>query len=548
MANILVIDDRDRTCEMCKRVMPELTWHGPARSWSEAHRLLRRRKRPFEMVLLDMHFDIPEADLLGLPDNPTARDVRTAQRMQGQHIFEALRRAFPDLPVMLMTARGGVGLERLADRHGAEEYTYFLQDEDIDARALRAQVNGILQALRGREQDGPIFWGRSLPMRRIRQRLEVLARGRLPVILAGPTGTGKSLIARHFLHPRSKRKGKFVSVDLATLPQDLVAAHLFGSVRGAYTGSVADRKGAFEEADGGTLFLDEIGNLRLEHQKMLLTALQEGAVTRLGDVRERRVEVKLIAATNEDLAEMVRKGTFRADLFMRLNPAAMVRLPPLHQRQMDIERLLQSMVERVVSLPSFQELLREYSSTVSLGNLPSGEGQAVRVLFGGGELPPRAPGVLLTLFPERTLRQLRQHQWPGNLREFAMTVENALTLSMAEALEAGERPGGNSDIRPDVLQMRPKLVRDLLLATVLAKEASDAGGMQVDVRVRQHDSLNKVAQDVERQYFTRLYLEHGGDFVAMAEVLMGDASHARKVQLRFNQLGLKVRDLKGQLP
>ncbi|MFT4979976.1 MAG: DNA-binding NtrC family response regulator, partial [Myxococcota bacterium] len=504
MADILVIDDRDRTIELCRRVMPELTWLGPARCWEEARLLLRRRRRQVELVLLDMHFDVPAEQLLGLPEEPSERDIRRAQRSQGRHILEALRLGSPDLPVMLMTARGGVGLETLADRHGAEEYTYFLQDEDIDARSLRAQVSGILQALRGREQDGPIYWGRSMPMRRIRQRLEVLGRGRLPVILAGPTGTGKSLIARHFVHPRSKRKGKFVSVDLATLPQDLVAAHLFGSVRGAYTGSVADRKGAFEEADGGTLFLDEIGNLRPEHQKMLLTVLQEGAVTRLGDIGERQVQVKLVVATNEELSEMVRAGRFRADLYMRLNPAATVRLPPLHQRQMDMERLLKSIVDRVVALPSFQEMLSEYSDDVNLGELPGG-GQAVRLLFKGGELPERAAGVMLTLFPERSMRQLRQHRWPGNLREFAMTIENALTLSLAEALEAGERPGGNA-ARADVLQVRPKLVRDLLMATALAEVDTEAGGTRMELRVRAHDSLNRVAQDVARQDFTRLSL------------------------------------------
>ena len=369
MADILVIDDQDRTIELCRRAMPELTWHGPARSWAEAQEELRRLRRQVELVLLDVHFDIPAEALLGLPEAPTERDVRRAQRVQGKHILEALRRGAPDLPVVLMTARGGVGLESMADRHQAEEYTYFLQDEDIDARTLRAQVTGILRARLGREQDGPVYWGRSLDMRRIRQRLSVLARGRLPVILAGPTGTGKSLIARHFIHPRSGRKGNFVAVDLATLPRDLVAAHLFGSTRGAYTGSVADRKGAFEEADQGTLFLDEIGNLSPEHQKMLLTVLQEGAVTRLGDVRERRVDIKLVVATNEDLGEMVRKGQFRADLYMRLNPAATVALPPLRQRQMDMERLLKSVVERVVSLPSFREILAEYVGQAELGVL-----------------------------------------------------------------------------------------------------------------------------------------------------------------------------------
>jgi DNA-binding NtrC family response regulator len=538
MADILVIDDRDRTAELCRRIMPEYTWHGPARSWEEARQLLKKLRRRVELVLLDVHFDIPEDQLLGLPDAPTSRDISRARRSQGAHILGALRMSWPDLPVVLMTARGGVGLEQVADRHQAEEYTYFLQDEDIDARSLNAQVAGILQARRGREQDGPVYWGRSMTMRRIRQRLTVLARGRLPVIMAGPTGTGKSLIARHFIHPRSGRKGSFVSVDLATIPQDLVAAHLFGSVRGAYTGSVADRRGAFEEADGGTLFLDEIGNLRLEHQKMLLTVLQEGAVTRLGDVRERRVNVKLVVATNEDLGEMVRRGTFRADLYMRLNPAATVSLPPLRDRQVDIERLLTSMVQVGIGTPHLSELLAEYCDQNSIGDLPAG-GRAVRVIA-EGELPAAAPGVVLMYFPERTMRQIRKHSWPGNLREFAMTVENALMLCLAEAVDAASGEG-----RADVIQVRPKLLRDLLLATASDDEADS--GLKMELHIRAADGLNKVAQDIERQYFTRLYLQENGDFSAMASILLGDAEAARKVQLRFNQLGLKVRELKSQL-
>ncbi len=542
MADILVIDDQDRTVELCRRLMPAYTWHGPARSWAEASALLRRLRRRVELVMLDIHFDIPPEDLLGLPADPQQRDIARARRTQGSHILEALRRGMPDLPVILMTSRGGVGLEHLADRHQAEEYTYFLQDEDIDARSLHAQIAGILQARRGGEQDGPVYWGRSLPMRRLRQRLSVLARGRLPVILTGPTGTGKSLIARHFIHPRSGRRGKFVAVDLATIPQDLVAAHLFGSLRGAYTGSVSDRKGAFEEAHGGTLFLDEIGNLALEHQKMLLTVLQEGAVVRLGDVRERKVDIKLVVATNEDLGELVRRRTFRADLFMRLNPAASVVLPPLQDRKMDLERLLSSTVAQAVARPQLQELLSAYCEQNTIEELPTG-GWAVRVLERGrsAQVPAQAAGVLLLLFPERTLRQLRKHSWPGNFREFAMTVENALTLLLAEAVETGRQQG-----RADVLQVRPKLVRDLLLATAIAEDAGE-GGWRMEVRIRSHDGLNRVAQDVERQYFTRLYLEERGDFSAMATILLGDADGARKVQLRFNQLGLKVRDLKGRI-
>ncbi len=543
MADILVVDDQDRTLELCRRAMPEHTWHGPSRSWKQANAELKRLKRKVDLVLLDIHFDIDADELLGLPEEPDARDIKRAQRRQGIEILAALRRGRPDLPIVLMTARGGVGLEQAADRHRAEEYTYFLDDEDIDARSLRAQVEGILRARRGTLADGPIYWGRSLEMRRTRQRLITLAKGRLPVILGGPTGTGKSLVARHFVHPRSGRKGKFVAVDLSTLPRDLMAAHLFGSVRGAYTGSVADRRGAFEEADGGTLFLDEIGNLSEEMQRMLLTVLQEGALTRLGDTRERKVDVKLVVATNEDLSDLVRRGRFRADLYMRLNPACTVSLPPLRERAADLDSLLVFCAEQSLSQDHVLELCGEYRDAVGL---PDGD----IVVCIGEDVPEPVRGRLVLLFPDRTLDLLRRHRWAGNLRELAMTVENTLTFSLAEAASAGAAPGRKgraAETRADVVQVRPKLVRDLLLAVGgLSDEETDTG-WPVDVRVRAHDGLNKVAQDVERQYFTQLYLREKGDFAAMAGVLLGDVDAARKVQLRFNQLGLKVRELKDRL-
>ena len=169
-----------------------------------------------------------------------------------------------------MTSREELEFEESSEARGAEEYTYFLDNDYVDARSLQAQIDGVVRARRGEAADGPVFWGQSMAMRRIRQRLEVLARGRLPVVLLGATGTGKSLVARHFIHARSGRAGRFVSVDLATLPSDLMAAHLFGSVKGAYSGSVSDRPGAFEQAHHGTLFLDEVGNLSMDAQKLSL--------------------------------------------------------------------------------------------------------------------------------------------------------------------------------------------------------------------------------------------------------------------------------------
>ncbi len=537
MATILVIDDQDRYLQLCRKAIPEHEYLGPARSWAAALELLRLHRRELDLVLLDVHFDIAEAELVGLPVGADAKVVARVRRRQGLEILARLRRRLPDLPVVLMTSRAEVALEQAAERLAAEEYTYFLDDDYVDARSLRVQFENVLSARRGRDSEGAVYWGRSPQMRRIRSRLHVLARGRLPVILGGPTGTGKSMVARHVVHARSGRRGKFVSVDLSTLPRDLVAAQLFGALRGAYTGSVADRKGAFEEADGGTLFLDEIGNMPEDVQKMLLTVLQEGVLTRIGDTVERRVDVKLVVATHEDLPARVREGRFRADLYMRLNPACTVILPPLVERRGDFSRLLAWTAQRAVESSALSGLVLEYREKNGLGAgtsaMPAGE----VVVELGAEIPAAVPGRLVLLVPERTQRLLRRHRWPGNLREFSMVLENALTFTFAElaALPMGARG--------DVVQVRPKLVRDLLHAVRVDRPGTEEG-WRCQVVVHPDPTLNHVAQDVERQLYSRLWEELDGDFSAMSRVLTGDDTGARKIQLRFNQLGLKVREMK----
>lgn len=534
MADVLVIDDQDRYTDLCRRVMPEHDYHGPARSWDEAKVLLKKHARRVDVVLLDVHFDIPPEALLGLAEGANERAIEQCRRQQGLLILEELRRGHPELPVVLMTAREDLALEGPAEELEAQEYTYFLDDDYVDAHALRAQIEGIVRAGRGREREGVIYWGRGMKMRQTRAQLQTLARGRLPIILRGATGTGKSLIARHFVHKHSGRRGRFVTIDLSTLPRDLMSAHLFGSMRGSYTGSVADRKGAFEEADGGTLFLDEVGNLSEEAQKMLLTVLQEGTVTRIGDVRERKVDVKLVVATNEDLPVMVREGRFRSDLYMRLNPACTVELPPLADRQVDLGRLLEFCVERSLDGPYLRELVDQYRERHGLGDIQ------LRASV-GSTVPEAREGVLWLLLPKKSLVLLRRHRWPGNLREFQMTVENALVFTFAELAQVR---GGQ---RPDIVQLRPKLLRDLLRHASGDVPDAPADGWRMEVSVRPDETLNKVSADVERQYFTALFLVHGGDFREMARILMNDPDCARKVQLRFNQLGLKVRELRKRL-
>ncbi|MEZ4241293.1 MAG: sigma 54-interacting transcriptional regulator [Myxococcota bacterium] len=523
MAEVLIVDDQDRYAELCRRAIPEHRYRGPARTWAEAEGELERARGRIDLVLLDVHFALPADRLLGAGPELS---LAAAQRREGIAILGALRKRWPDLPVVLMTSRDELSLEALPED---EEYTYFLDDDMVDAQALRGQIESILSARRGDEAEGPIYWGRSPRMRRVRQRLAMLARGRLPVMILGPTGTGKSLLARHFVHARSGRAGRFVAVDLSTVPHELCAAHLFGSVKGAYTGSVADRVGAFEAASGGTLFLDEVGNLSSDAQKMLLGVLQEGTITRVGDLKERPVDAKLVVATNEDLRARVDAGTFRADLFMRLNPATAVELPPLVERDPSWPHLLAFAVERAVAGPYLRGLVDEHAAAT---------GSAVRRVqaVAGGRVPDPEHGTLLLLFGDRALRALADHPWPGNLREFAMVVENAVSFALAEAV--GVPPGE----RPDVVQVRAKLVRDLLLGGQTRDDSEE--GWPFGVVIRPHDTLNKVAVDCERQYFFALWRHTRGDFGKMAQVLLGSEEHARKVQLRFNQLGLKVRDLR----
>jgi len=239
----------------------------------------------------------------------------------------------------------------------------------------------------------------------------------------------------------------------------------------------------------------------------------------------------VVVATNEDLAKRVSEGSFRADLYMRLNPATAVRLPSLMERRHDFEQLLGFALEQALGRPYLREMLEEYRRMNQL------EGQDVAVVC-GGPIPAEQPGTVVLLFPERAMRQLRAHRWPGNLREFSMVAENAVLFALAELLDL---VGGD---RTDIIQVRPKLVRDLLGAQPVTELA---GGQGIQVRLEVHDTLNKVAQSCERQYFTQLYLQERGDFSAMARILLGDEDAARKVQLRFNQLGLKVRELKARL-
>ena len=564
MSSILIIDDEDKYLELCRRFMPEHEFVGPARNHVEAMHILARSRRSIDLVLLDVHFDIPEAQLLPedksalLAKGDPARVLERLRRSQGLHILDRLRRRYPDLPVIVMTALDDLPLEADTERLHAEDYTYLLDDEYLDARALKVQVEGILaRAQRSAEADGPFYWGTSPAMSDLRRRLAILARGQLPIIIQGETGTGKSLLAREYIHPHSQRTGAFVAVDLSTIPSELMGAHLFGVVKGAYTGASSSREGVLARAHGGTLFLDEIGNLSLELQKSLLLVLQEGGYRPVGSVEERTADVKLVVATNENLAQMVRSGRFREDLYMRLNPATAVTLPSLRQRRDDFQHLLEFFIERVCQSGYNRDLMVQYAEQRGLA--PALDGERMRVTV--GRKVPAKPDArrIHMLLHQNSYNLLQDFGWPGNFRQFEMVLSNLVTFTLVELVdhvEQVEPEVGELDARPDVIVIQPRTIRDLLRpfaeiaavaseAPALDEELSEDGdGMRMSIRVAPGESLNAVSCEVERQYLERLYHHHGGDLSRVAAFVLGDAEAGRKIQLRMNQLGIKLRELK----
>ena len=269
--------------------------------------------------------------------------------------------------------------------------------------------------------DGII--GRSSLLREVLDRVRRVAPTEMPVLISGETGTGKELLARA-IHRRSRRATRqLVSVNLAAVPEPLAAAELFGHERGAFTGADRSRAGRFEAADRGTLFLDEVGELPAGLQVMLLRVLQEGEIERLGGGTARRVDVRMIAATNRDLELEVQEGRFREDLFYRLNVFP-VHVPPLRERPEDISILAEHFLQRAA----------------------------------------RSVGHPLCGIERSSMRRLQQYRWPGNIRQLQNVIERSAVLcdgrelDVPEAALSGARPGARgSDSAQDMFAENPTL-------------------------------------------------------------------------------------------
>jgi len=544
---VLVVDDGDRYIELLHALLrdfryatrctlPGPCWECPhregcelthAHDWAEAREVLTSDPA-VDVVLLDVRFDLPEQRLIGSSDVP----LDDRQRLQGLEILDALRHLRPDVPVVLMTGEEAIGLERAAPLE-ADEYVTLAGDDAFDAQSLAALVSRLVVRRRRYEGDDSYVWGSSKAMRTLRHGVLTRIRTDLPLLVLGETGTGKSALAERVIHAQSSRRvAPFVGVDLAAVPDTLVASELFGSVKGAFSGAV-DRPGRFEQAHGGTLFLDEIGNLPADAQRMLLLALQDGRVTRLGDTQARAVDVRLVAATHVDLEARVREGSFRADLYARLNPAMAFELPPLRERKADLRELCEALIRRRFAEGRNHERLQAYQTAASIGGVPV-------ATFAVGKEDPPVVGVAF-VFTDESYKRMRAHRWPGNLRELEYFLASAALMTLENDLDAAA--AGRASLLGRRLPVAASLVTQLLERSWVAPTSAEP---IVAGEVEPRAQLKEVARDLETALFERLFAETDGDFEAMAaRLLEGDpAENARRVRLRFNQLGLRVRELR----
>ncbi|HEX6964720.1 MAG TPA: sigma-54 dependent transcriptional regulator [Gemmatimonadaceae bacterium] len=340
--------------------------------------------------------------------------------VDGLGILAAARAKDPDLPVVLMTAQADLRSAIQAVNEGAY---YFIQkpfvNDDIVAilrravehRQLRAENKSLKQEIRRRERNGAsVPAGRSRAWLDVLRLAETVAPTESTVLIQGESGTGKEVIAR-YIHDLSQRADtSFLSINCGALPESLLESELFGHVKGAFTGAVKDKAGLFTAAAKGTFFLDEIGETTPAIQVKLLRVLQEREIIPVGATEAIPVDTRVIAATNRELEEEINRGTFRSDLFYRLNVFAL-RLPPLRERRDDIPVLADTFLHRSA---------------------------AAR-----GEEPKR--------LSEAALEVMQQYRWPGNVRELENALERAVILSEGDVIDVGALPERITEQTPELL-------------------------------------------------------------------------------------------------
>ena len=331
-----------------------------------------QRFRP-DVILLDMNFE---------------SDINTGN--EGLYWLAELKRQFPDIVVILMTAYADIALAVEGMKRGAFDFIVKPWDNDKLMETLEAASQQRKGKVPSQQSDTamPMLWGDSPKMTDLRRMTEKIAPTEATVLITGENGTGKDMLANE-IHRLSARAGKpMVSVDIGSLSETLFESELFGHVKGAFTDARTDHTGKFELANGTTLFLDEIGNIPLNLQAKLLRVLQNRCVTKVGDTKSVPIDIRLICATNRDLPAMVREGRFREDLYYRINTVTL-QLPPLRERTDEIAALANSFTIRYA---------KKYRRNV-------------------------------TGISDEAIALLSHCRWPGNVRELQNCIEKAVILA-----------------------------------------------------------------------------------------------------------------------
>jgi two-component system, NtrC family, response regulator PilR len=397
---LLIVDDESSMLDFLSILFQGVGYEvTTARSVGEAHKQLERNA--FDLVLCDIL----------MPDG------------NGLDLLREIKSSGGGPPVVMMTAYTSTKSAIEAMKLGAADYIskpFDVEELKIVAqkaleRAELADENVYLRRELEQKYTFNNIIGKSARMQAIFSLVERIARTASTALIHGESGTGKELIARaiHFASPRSNRR--FLSINCGAMPENLLESELFGHERGAFTGAVKDKKGLFQEADRGTLFLDEIGEMTPSMQVKLLRALQEKVVRKVGGTDEESVDVRIIAATNQDLEGRLLTGEFREDLYYRINVLP-IHLPPLRQRREDIPLLVDF-------------FLQKYSKQM--------------------ELPLRQISI-------EAMQILESYDWPGNVRELENLIERVLALSHSETITTRDLPVHlltNRRTHPDLVQL-----------------------------------------------------------------------------------------------
>lgn len=362
----------------------------------------------------------------------------------GLELLEHLHQVRPDIPIVVMTAH--TDLDSALSAYSGGAFEYLPKPFDLDEtlltihRAIDSRKPSILPAI---EQSDSNFIGNARSMQEVFRLIGRLSKSDLSVLVTGETGTGKEVIAQT-LHSTSPRAtAPFVALNTAAIPAELLESELFGHEKGAFTGAQSARTGRFEQADGGTLFLDEIGDMPASMQTRLLRVLSQGEFFRVGGHRLIKVDVRIVAATHQNLEEKVNQGEFREDLFHRLN-VVRLRVPPLRERQADIPALTEYFLKRAAE----------------------------------------ETGLDVKHFSSEALAKLAQYNWPGNVRELENLCQRQTVMAPAEIIQAHDLP---TEINQDTIKY----------STTENWQAAFRSFVQQQLQASQPDLAHEVIEEIE---------------------------------------------------